>query len=143
MKNRTIMLNRLSIDEVNELGYLRLYCILDYLEVGLRPVSIRNCIFCGRHPLTQTEREEANRLYAKYCFDCDVQMDSCVLVGFYVFRYFFCSSWFTSIASAIIIVLKQVIKVTQKRFQRWKAQKMAHTKFDGKETETEMMQISL
>ena len=45
--------------------------------------------------------------------------------------------------SAIIIVLKQVIKVTKKRFQRYQAAKMAHTKFDGRETDTEMMQISL
>ena len=37
--------------------------------------------------VNETERELTNAKYTKYCFDCDAQMDSCVLVGFYVFRF--------------------------------------------------------
>jgi len=49
--------------------------------------------------------------YRKNCFDCNIQTDSCVLVGFYVF-------------SAIIIVLKQIIKVISKRCARHSQKKL-------------------
>ena len=37
--------------------------------------------------VNETDRELTNAQYTKYCFDCDAQMDSCVLVGFYVTRF--------------------------------------------------------
>ena len=56
--------------------------------------------------VNETLRKECARRYAKYCYDCDVQMDSCVLVGIYV-------------AIAAIIVLKQTIKVLKNRIIGW------------------------
>ena len=57
--------------------------------------------------VNETLREECARRYAKYCYDCDVQMDSCVLVGIYV-------------SCAAIIILKQVIKIFKIRFIQWR-----------------------
>ena len=52
--------------------------VMKNITLTLNSMSI-NCV-------NESFAKESNKKYAKHCFDCDVQMDSCVLVGFYVFR---------------------------------------------------------